>query len=304
MQHLSLVTEEHITTESWVHAVNGSEEAGCINLTSSNPALDFYIDTVLVGCLSLFGLIGNLVSFLVLQKTNGKLTSTAVLLQGLAFFDSFFILGSIFYHSLRSVYPYTGYMTTYWNNFPLVQVHVLPWWYISQTCSTWMVTYITVDRYLAVHHPIKAIIHCSAKRARKMTVVIFLLAVLYNIPRFFEYRVLKLPLHCEVHYLRYQASLFTNTTYRFMYACCLYFLTMYILPLVILIVCNIQLIREVHQASRNRTCMVLSLNMRSHREDGSISIIVIAVILSFILCIGPDLVLQIMFVTNASYSQR
>jgi len=61
---------------------------------------------------------------------------------------------------------------------------------VSQTAIVWVVVIVTIDRYLAVCRPLVAVGLRTLRRVRRTIVVIIVAALLYNIPVFFENKVL------------------------------------------------------------------------------------------------------------------
>jgi len=68
---------------------------------------DFLVCTVVIGLICLFGLTGNVTSFVVLYKHKTE-TAAVFLLQCMAVFDSLLLVVSVIIYTLPSVYPYTG----------------------------------------------------------------------------------------------------------------------------------------------------------------------------------------------------
>ena len=74
----------------------------------------------------------------------------------------------------RDLYPY------------LTPVLVYPLGITAQTASVYLTVAATVERYVAVCHPLKTRSLCTYGRARIYVSVVSVFAVLYNLPRFAE----------------------------------------------------------------------------------------------------------------------
>jgi hypothetical protein len=66
-------------------------------------------------------------------------------------------------------------------------VYVYPLSMMLQSASVWLFMLITTERYIAVVHPLRVGVYCSASRARIAIVAVVLSAVAYNFVRFWEY---------------------------------------------------------------------------------------------------------------------
>ena len=85
------------------------------------------------------------------------------------------ITNEIFY--FYDIFPYIT---------PLV---VYPIGMIAQTGSVGCTICVTIERYVAVCLPLKARFLCTYGRAKIYVICISIFAILYNIPRFFEYEL-------------------------------------------------------------------------------------------------------------------
>lgn len=75
--------------------------------------------------------------------------------------------------------------------FPFVVLVAYPIGLIAQTGSVWTTVGVTVERYVAVCHPLRARFLCTYRRARIFNIGITLFAVAYNVPRFWEIDVVE-----------------------------------------------------------------------------------------------------------------
>lgn len=60
---------------------------------------------------------------------------------------------------------------------------------ISRTALVWVVVLVTVDRYMAVCRPLLAVEVRTLRHAQRAVAGVVVAAILYNIPRLFEYKV-------------------------------------------------------------------------------------------------------------------
>ena len=60
---------------------------------------------------------------------------------------------------------------------------------ISMTANTWIAVALALDRFYALCRPERARTHCTWKNALRITFLVFVTAILYNVPRYFEVQV-------------------------------------------------------------------------------------------------------------------
>ena len=270
---------------------------------------DFIVDTVITGLITIDGILGNILGFIVLGKNPS--TSTFLILRSLAVADSLFLVGSLIYHSLKTIYPYTGGPMWYYHYviFPTIQPYVLPCWYVIQTASVWLVVLVTVHRFIAVCYPLHAQ-RLTVSSAKKQIAVTWVASAVYTLPRFFEYRSREVKSTCFnktiVH--RYGTPLFKDHTYQMVYGVAGYTVIIFIIPLTVLIILNAKLTIALARANRKRkTISTASMNRnalqtnttknygKSEDKDNKLTLTIIIIIILFIILIFPDLVLQVIW---------
>ena len=67
-----------------------------------------------------------------------------------------------------------------------IEQYVWPCALIPQTCAVWLVVILTADRYIAICRPLHASQYSRRSRARRAVALVWILSILYNLPRFFE----------------------------------------------------------------------------------------------------------------------
>ena len=116
---------------------------------SSTPMLLSYIEGYMIPIVTLFGLIGNLVTAYILQSPSLDMkTSFRHILLMLAAFDAIFS----FLAALTFSMPL---LSTHWNVWihPFLLPWLLPGMQIALNGSIWSTVIIAIERYLSVRHP-------------------------------------------------------------------------------------------------------------------------------------------------------
>lgn len=124
---------------------------------------------------------------------------------------------------------------------------VYPVGLIAQTGSVYLTLTVTLERYVAVCHPLRARSLCTYGRARIYVLLIVVFAVLYNLPRFFEVeRVVATVPHSNVTVYTVSASaLRYNPLYVTIYVNWSYLLVMYFVPFLALAIFNCAIYMQV-----------------------------------------------------------
>ena len=147
----------------------------------------FYVVGPLIIIISVIGVISSSLCIFVFWPDRNKSATTLLLLQ-LAVVDNLTLvvwvfIDLVFFASLYMdppssiamfLLPYSDYV------FPVGSMHMV------RFTSTWLVVYITVQRYVAVCHPHKMGLVSSVKVAWIQLAVLVISSVLFSIPRFFE----------------------------------------------------------------------------------------------------------------------
>ena len=215
----------------------------------------FLFNVIIDGFLSVLGISCNILAIIVLQLERQKLTM-CVLLQGLAAADIVFLLYTLLYTTLRSVYPYTGRLEwIYREASPYIVTFVLPCGWIAQTTSIWLVVLVTADRYHYVCHPFSANRWCTVRRARLVAGATWMAAILFNIPRFFYYHNLSFtgltPNSTTLTFMAHEdSSTAFWETYRIVYHIALTVTLLFVIPLPVLICLNARLMINISRARK------------------------------------------------------
>lgn len=144
---------------------------------------------------------------------------------------------------------------------------VYPLALIAQTGSIWTTCLITIERYLAVCHPLMAMTLSTRARAIWALSILFVLAFLFNLPRFAEvdttcYQVRATELRRnKIYYQVYY--IFLNLTFN------------YIIPLSLLSALNIKIYASVRQATANRNELTRARRSELHMASMLVAIVAI-----------------------------
>ena len=259
------------------------------NLTQNCAVFDFAVYTLFGGALCILGLVGNVVSFTVLWKDTSK-AATSFLLRALAVADSLVLLAAIPLYVAPPVHPYTGYLKGYYQLYMQLLPFLWPSYLIPFTGTIMLTILVSLNRYFAVCKPFRSAEMCSSNQAKRQVIYVALFALLYNIPRFFEYQRVEECTATNQSQKGFDISAFgDNRVYRIVYANVLYFLVMHGGPLLCLSFLNFRLIQALKKRQQRRT----SMGKGGYQQD--ITLVLVVVIFVFIFCQTPTFVDHILW---------
>lgn len=251
-----------------------------------------YVCNVMI-CLpiAVLGIVANVVSFVVLWKQKPRLTTT-VLLQGLALADTAVLLVMALLYSPRYINICTGLLDEYMEGYAYVFRWLYPVAFFVRMTSTWLTVLLTIDRYIAVCHPLHAQRLCTINRAYKHMVGLVVVALLCSLPRFFEY---------EMESGKFKATtLLSNKYYTVGYGIIAFFVLAYLLPMLLLVILNSRLLCALYSANSYRTSLQQA-NTQTRANNRSITIVVITIVVMCIISDSTGMLSHIMYVIKVCF---
>ena len=268
------------TTDVYANTSVPTTDAG----PSSMAYFRFIVNTCIQGPIAVFGLIGNIMAVIVLFRQKTKATTT-IILKALTIADTLYLVSMFLLVSLRYINAITNTMNGYMSIFHYIFRWFYPQLYIYRTMITWLTVLLTIDRYIVVCKPLHAPRICTKKRAWIEVIVVLVVSLLYNIPRFFEYEISD-----EIARGYARTPMTSNKVYVFLYRIALFLLLMYIIPLLVLLIANTRLILTFKKAEKMRSQMA---NKGQQTKD--ITYMVIATVFFFFLANVPAFVAQLLW---------
>ncbi|KAK0081602.1 hypothetical protein PV325_011873 [Microctonus aethiopoides] len=242
---------------------------------------EFITNGILLNVVGIFGLFGNIISMIILSRPQMK-SSINYLLIGLARCDTILIITAVLLHGLPAIYAYTGLLFTYkFETYPRIVRYLYPLSCTAQMVTVYLTLTVTMERYVAVCHPLRARSLCTYGRARIAVICIIIVSILYNLPKFWE-----VDLEEEIHW-KYNVTIYcvvpailrSNDLYITIYVNWMYFFVYYAFPFVALVVFNVAIYRRVRKANRD-----LQQLSRHQRREINLATMLLCVVIVFIVC--------------------
>ena len=229
----------------------------------------------------LIGLIGNSLAFTVMLKDKAGRNGNWML-RAVAINDNIFLIAMFCRWVLLEAY----FQTPAFSNLRHWYPHVFPFFYyfgaVTLTTAHYTLVVATIERYIAVCKPHRN--KTLKKHTRRAVVALPIVAAIIKLPQAFTVTDGDIPV-CGVYYTGIINLLATHKEFQF-YQTLLYGILHTLLPILILIFCNIKMILAVRASTK--------MQSTSHVASDRLTIMLITVVLAFILCNLPVSVVWIM----------
>lgn len=299
------LTINHSWNDSIAVADVGVASPADMNATSEGDkacvlASRFYIQAILAGVLCITGIVTNGFSIAVLSRDRETSQISSLLLRSLAFADIFFLSSWLIAWTLPSAFNYSANTLYFHVAYHYLRIYSYPLLFVGQTAAIWTTVLIAASRFIAVSLPYHAPTFCTLRGTRFRLAGVVVFSVAYNIPRFFELRILSAvtPGQRPWNLTDFGASY----AYRTVYFDICYYVFSFFLPLVLLTTFNLRLIADYRRINRKRSAMLTSGRTPGReKHEQNITLVMIIVIVVFVLCNTPARILQ---VVTSSYSPQ
>lgn len=262
----------------------------CKNMELENTDLfEFWSNGILLNVVGVLGILGNILSMIILSRPQMR-SSINYLLIGLARCDTVLILTSILLFGVPAIYPYTGFLRYYYLRvLPEISRVVYPLAMSAQTASVYLTLTVTLERYVAVCHPLRARAICTYGRARIYVVVIIIFSICYNIPRIFEVALMEFEDdEFEYVFCIFGSEIRNDPKYINIYIHWLYLIFIYFIPFFSITFFNTMIYRQVRKANRERQRL-----SRTEKREIGLATMLFCVVIVFLCCNILALVINI-----------
>ncbi|XP_059491080.1 allatostatin-A receptor-like [Neocloeon triangulifer] len=258
---------------------NSSDEEAADRLSETMTQIVSIIVPILFGIIIIIGLIGNALVVVVVSANAQMRSTTNLLIINLAVADLLFIIFCV---------PFTAsdYVLTYWP-FGDVWCKIVQYLIVvTAYASVYTLVLMSLDRFLAVVHPIKSMSVRTERHAVIAICVLWVLIVFSSVPVYYSHGERHYPFLDEVHIV----CVFLNEEYQWAAFQISFFVTSYVLPLAL--ICGLYL------------CILLRLwrgvapggrvSAESRRGKKRVTRMVVVVVATFAICWCPIQIILVM----------
>ena len=180
MDNLTAYDTAGVTVESLVETVTQTSLLG--NGSSLGPPSYYSIPYRIVGCffvslIFLVGLVGNMMVVIVVARTSSMHTPTNCYLVSLAVADVLVLISA----TLPTIYEF--FLIIDQCIIGKVGCAIMVFLqYLGINASSLSITAFTIERYIAICHPIKSQTMCTVKRAKRIILSLWAFSIAYNSP--------------------------------------------------------------------------------------------------------------------------
>lgn len=195
------------------------------------------------------GTIGNILSFLVMTQKHNRSNSCCTYMAGLALSDIAMLWLCLYDWLTNLPYP--------WARQTLVMCKVNNWAFQALSMnSIILVTFMTLDRFVAVSFPFKAKRWCTTKRAKVTMIIILIVTVTYALPYYFRSGLVD-GTACVIFIVKDQFSTIYSWVVLFINSVC---------PFSIIFILNVKIIKVIQ--TRNQSFQEKETSGGGSSDDG------------------------------------
>ena len=194
-------------------------------------------------------------------------------------------------HSSSSGRETSSWLQGYSSLRPYFTVYLYPTILLTKTAAIWVVVLVAMNRYIIVCLPLRAPRWCTLSNVQIQLAVVLIAAVVYNIPKFAEKRVVYYTTHTRNNdTLQRPFAIFTRfgemRQFFDVYDTIFLLIFLLALPILTLTVLTIRLVKAMNAHRR----MQLEMQSRSQQNDGNVTFALVIVVIVFVVCQVPTFV--------------
>ncbi|XP_060082205.1 FMRFamide receptor-like [Ylistrum balloti] len=250
-------------------------------------SIKFAFGMIIIPVLSMFGAIGNILSLVVLFQHRMR-SATNFILAALSVSDFLFLIHSLLFSGINIqifLDPFRG------KNVRNIMYPVFGAYgsLVTARITSWLTALLSVERFIAVHFPMKARRFCSKKHTLIAIFVIYIFTIIMFLPYALRYKVIQKIKRNMTYSILLKSDLGANVDFYETYGILMNILFRF-LPILMLFILNPLIIYVVKKTWARRQSMTSNLSVQYKHGSGEqshITIMLMIVTFLFAACILP-----------------
>ncbi|XP_069132406.1 probable G-protein coupled receptor B0563.6 [Argopecten irradians] len=251
-------------------------------------AIKFAFGMIIIPTLSLFGAIGNIISLVVLFQQRMR-SATNFVLAALSLSDFLFLMHSLLFSGINiQIYfdPFHGKNVRN-NMYPVFGAYGS---LVTARITSWLTALLSVERFIAVHFPMKARRFCSKKHTLIAIFLIYIFTIIMFLPYALKYKVIKRTKRNMTYSILLKSDIGANVDFYEIYGIIMNILFRF-LPIIVLFILNPLIIYVVRKTWTRRQSMSSNSQHTQYKhasgEQSHITVMLMIVTFLFAICILP-----------------
>ncbi|CAF0727120.1 unnamed protein product [Adineta steineri] len=272
-----------------------------IRRSFSRDPFDHYINGLCGLFICLLGTISNALSFSILIRRTMRL-STYVYLAGLCLSDftaCLFLIPGYILDAYPVEVPDFELPRTYTYTKLLIIAGAIST--TARALSVWLCVAFTIDRWIMICRPFVGPLYCTIKNARRVSVILYIVAVFYAGPLMFEYQIhqdrsligLQLVDHNKEIYRYKLSKLGSNSIFRWTYVL-INAMAVYVIPITIIVILNRKLLTSIRLLEQRSA----EFNAPLPTKQG-VTIMLLATTVTLLVFRSPSAIISVMWLISA-----
>ncbi|CAF3845970.1 unnamed protein product [Adineta steineri] len=254
------------------------------NLISEQRLGEFkrIIEGYLLSIVCICGLLGNALTCVILSSRVMRTSTTNIYIFALSCASSCVLIGFLLTHGIRSTFQAeTFYLHIFTRIFPIHLTCILIQIYLTAT--------VALDRFILICLPFRGQKWRSPRHAIFVVLCVTLFCVVYCIPFWFEYTLVKTNNSTKIKI----STIGAHPIFRLVMRKYLYFVFVFLIPLSTIILCKTMIIKKLY-AVRRRKRLLNSLS-KQNRSSNAINFLLLSIVFVFLLTQLPYFVFNVLY---------
>ena len=246
--------------------------------------------------LSLFGIVGNIITILVLISPSMRTTSTNIYLTALSCSNILFLLIFIPSYSMRYLIGFPLYITDqppFALEILLSRLPTTPVYNTILLSIIYLTIAVSMDRLILVKFPLKAKQILTPRTTLIAILLIYIFSILYCIPYWLEQRYDPVHKRCQLTEIGKKIHIYIRIY--------IYIPVVYLFPFVVLTCINITIIQSLVAKKRRKKSLCANMSKKK-QGDYHITLMLVMVIIVFVLCQLPLSILNAWHAIDAEHA--